>query len=61
MTFPSGVFVSTRPMRSCRLAERQDTVDEDPERAVGGELERAFQVFSAVRPQAADDTQALLV
>src|SRR5262245_58376119 len=43
------------------LTQRQDAVDQYFERAGTRELERALQVFAPVRPQSADETQALLV
>src|SRR5207249_8446576 len=44
-----------------RLAERQDAVDENLEDPRSGQLERALQVFSALRAQSADDPKTLLI
>src|SRR5438132_5843177 len=44
-----------------RLAERHDAVDENLEDPRSGQLERAFEVFSALRAQSADDPKTLLI
>src|SRR5882724_2567311 len=44
-----------------RLSEWQDAVDENSEGPRSGQLERAFQVFSALGAQSADDPKTLLI